>query len=338
VRDALIEKAAAFLRAGQLVSFPTETVYGLGADAGNKDAIHRLYQAKGRPSTHPVIVHVHSLDLVPNWASDVPPEFLKLAESFWPGPLTMVLKKSSSVLNEVTGGQDTVALRMPKHPVALSLLESFGGGLVAPSANKFGRISPTLAEHVIDEFGEEVAMVLDGGPCNVGIESTIVDLSGSRPRILRPGMISVDMLTAVLGAVAVPAAVPATDASCGQSSLLPVRSEDDVRVPGALPSHYAPETPLHVVSTGNFREFLNECAKSNQRVSVISFQPQGDGFEPTAWITLPREPDEFARQIYGTLRLLDKRDGDVIVVESPPQDDGRWRGIQDRLKRAAFRA
>ncbi|HEY9682088.1 MAG TPA: L-threonylcarbamoyladenylate synthase [Oculatellaceae cyanobacterium] len=343
MRDALIEKAASFLKEGLLVSFPTETVYGLGADASNETAIRRLYQAKGRPSTHPVIVHVHSLDAVRNWAVDIPPEFFKLAESFWPGPLTMVLKRANSVLNAVTGGQDTVALRIPKHPIALALLEAFGGGLVAPSANKFGRLSPTLAQHVIDEFKDEVAMVLDGGPCNVGIESTIINLSGGRPRILRPGMISVDMLSSVIGDVEAPAN-SVTHATNAKNALAQVVATDtasdtgsDIRVPGALASHYAPETPLHVVPSHDFYSFLEECAKNNRRVLVVSFKPQHSGFEPSSWITLAQEPEEFARQIYGALRLLDKRNGDLIVVESPPDKDTGWSGIHDRLSRAAFR-
>ncbi|HEY9755705.1 MAG TPA: L-threonylcarbamoyladenylate synthase [Oculatellaceae cyanobacterium] len=338
MRDALIEKAASFLKEGLLVSFPTETVYGLGADASSETAIRRLYQAKGRPSTHPVIVHVHSVDAARNWAVDIPPEFFKLAETYWPGPLTIVLKRANSVLNAVTGGQDTVALRIPKHPIALALLEAFGGGLVAPSANKFGRLSPTLAQHVIDEFKDEVAMVLDGGPCNVGIESTIINLSGGRPRILRPGMISVDMLSSVIGEVETPADSVAHAVSAKTTlSHVPTDTVSDIRVPGALASHYAPETPLHVVPSHDFYRFLDQCVKNNRRVLVVSFKPQQNDFEPSSWITLAQEPEEFARQIYGALRLLDKRNGDLIVVESPPDEDARWSGIHDRLSRAAFR-
>ncbi|MBS2001864.1 MAG: threonylcarbamoyl-AMP synthase, partial [Cyanobacteria bacterium SZAS LIN-5] len=185
----IIEHAVRLLQSGELVAFPTETVYGLGADASNPAAVARLYAAKGRPTNHPVIVHLADSNQLSKWASSVPFAAIQLAEKFWPGPLTLILPKADHVLDEITGGQKSVGLRVPAHPLALELLKAFGGGIIAPSANKFGRLSPTRAEDVRAEFKDEVSLVLDGGPCAVGIESTIVDLSREQPMILRPGMI-----------------------------------------------------------------------------------------------------------------------------------------------------
>ena len=194
-----VEQAAAVLRRGGLVAFPTETVYGLGADAESPDAVARIFAAKGRPANHPVIVHIGHADLLEHWAADIPPSAWLLAKHFWPGPLTLILKRNARVLDAVTGGQDTVGLRMPDHPVALALLSAFGGGVAAPSANRYGRISPTTALHVRDELGEAVDCILDGGPCRVGIESTILDLSGAHPQLLRPGAISAAAIEIALG-------------------------------------------------------------------------------------------------------------------------------------------
>ncbi|HEY5290991.1 MAG TPA: L-threonylcarbamoyladenylate synthase, partial [Burkholderiales bacterium] len=233
-----IRRAAAILRAGGLVAFPTETVYGLGADASNPAAVAKIFAAKGRPQDHPVIVHLGSIELLPLWAGEIPAAAHKLAAAFWPGPLTLILKRAAGVSDCVTGGQDTVGLRIPGHPVALELLQAFAGaeggrafsGIAAPSANRFGRISPTTAAHVRAELGAAVEWVLDGGECGVGIESTIVDLSRGRAVLLRPGQITPAQIAAVLGdEVAQPdAAAP--------------------RVPGAQGSHYAPRTPLHLVA------------------------------------------------------------------------------------------
>ncbi|HEY9719028.1 MAG TPA: L-threonylcarbamoyladenylate synthase, partial [Trichormus sp.] len=229
----LIMRAAALLRRAELVAFPTETVYGLGADASSPEALSKLYATKGRPADHPVIVHLFSFLQVKEWAADVPDFLEPLAQRFWPGPLTVVLRRSSHVLDQVTGGQETVALRVPAHPIALALLREFGGGLAAPSANRFGRISPTKAEDVTRDLGDAVSLVLDGGPCQVGIESTILDLSGDGiARILRPGMILSADIEAVTG---VPVELKTSQTAQAQTQ---------IRVPGALPSHYAPQTPL----------------------------------------------------------------------------------------------
>ena len=190
VTPASIEQAADLLHRGKLVAIPTETVYGLGADASNPEAVAKIFQAKGRPADHPLIVHLAYASQMKDWAEEVPDSALRLASAFWPGPLTMILRKKASVPAVVTGGQETVALRVPDNPVALWLLRVFGGGIAAPSANRFGRISPTTAQHVAEELGDAVDCILDGGPCTVGVESTIIDLTDQQPTILRPGRIT----------------------------------------------------------------------------------------------------------------------------------------------------
>jgi L-threonylcarbamoyladenylate synthase len=217
-----VAHAAQLLRDGELVGFPTETVYGLGADASNADAVRRLFEAKGRPADHPVIVHVAHAAAIATWARAVPAGARALADAFWPGPLTIIVPRAAHVHDIVTGGQDSVGLRVPSHPVARALLQAFGGGVAAPSANRFGRISPTTAQHVADDLGDAVALTLDGGACDVGIESTIVAFSGERAVLLRPGGIAVERLAAVLGHVPL-----APDASAPRAS-------------GTLASHYAP--------------------------------------------------------------------------------------------------
>ncbi|WP_133479922.1 L-threonylcarbamoyladenylate synthase, partial [Cognatilysobacter segetis] len=219
---ATIARGADVLRAGGLVAFPTETVYGLGADARDPQAVAKIFAAKGRPADHPLIVHLPSAALLPRWAAHVPDAAQRLADAFWPGPLTIVLRRAAGVPDAVTGGLETVGLRVPRHPVALALLEAFGDGVAAPSANRYGRVSPTLAAHVREELDDRVDLVLDGGRCDVGIESTIVDLSGDAPVLLRPGAVTVAMLEGALG--------------------MPVRAagEGATPAPGRKPSHYAP--------------------------------------------------------------------------------------------------
>ena len=232
---AAIARAADRLRAGMLVAFPTETVYGLGADAGNPEAVRRIFAAKGRPADHPVIVHLHDAAQMADWARAVPEAAQKLAAAFWPGPLTLILPRASHVADVVTGGQDSVGLRVPSHPVARALLAAFGGGIAAPSANRFGRISPTTAQHVADDLGDAVAMILDGGACAVGIESTIVAFTGDQPVLLRPGGIGVAALSRALGR-------PLARRRCGAP-----------RASGTLASHYAPRTPATLVAADMLR-------------------------------------------------------------------------------------
>ena len=231
-----IPRAVALLRQGELVALPTETVYGLGADALNPAAVAKIFAAKGRPSDHPLIVHLADAEQIVDWARDIPREAIALARAFWPGPLTLILKKEEGVPDIVTGGQDTVGLRVPNHPVALELLRAFGGGVAAPSANRFGRISPTTAEHVRQELGERVPLILEGGACQVGLESTILDLSRDVPVILRPGAIGVDDIARVIGRR------PRLRGEEQQPDAAP-------RVSGALAAHYAPRTPLELVAS-----------------------------------------------------------------------------------------
>jgi L-threonylcarbamoyladenylate synthase len=310
-----IKDAAELLKRGQLVAFPTETVYGLGADAQNDAAIERLYRAKGRPANHPVIVHLGSRDQLESWCASVPREAEILADKFWPGPLTLVVKRSAKAKDSVTGGQDTVALRIPNHEIALALLTAFGDGLIAPSANKFGSVSSTLAEHVIKEFGDEIPLVLDGGPCQVGIESTIVNLSGDHVEILRPGMISAEQIAECLG--------------ISDLSSLTIKTSI-VRVSGDLLRHYAPNTPLNVVSKQELESLVKNGTAS---YAVISFSERIDSKSVRKWLTLPQEPAEFARSLYANLRSLDAIGADLILVESVP-DTVAWSAVKDRLKRA----
>ena len=317
-----IARAAAILRAGGLVAFPTETVYGLGADARNSAAVARIFAAKGRPQDHPLIVHLPDAEWLPQWALEIPPTALDLAAAFWPGPLTLILKRAPGVPDCVTGGQDTVGLRIPGHPVALELLKAFAGkeggrafsGVAAPSANRFGRISPTTAEHVRAELGSAVDAVLDGGACKVGIESTIVDLSRGRAVLLRPGIITQAQIAAVLGTE--------------------VYMHDAVapRVPGALDSHYAPRTPLYLVAAAELP--LRLSALGGNRLAVLARADAPSGLNEVSWHVAPRDAAAYAHELYASLRRLDALGCAVILVEAPPAE-AEWQGVNDRLKRAS---
>lgn len=309
------EEAASILRHGGLVAFPTETVYGLGADAENPEAVARIFAAKGRPANHPLIVHIGHAGLLERWAADIPPSALRLAQHFWPGPLTLILKRSTRVPDAVTGGQDTVGLRVPDHPVALALLAAFGGGIAAPSANRFGRISPTTAQHVRDELGETVDGILDGGPCRVGIESTILDLSGDHPRLLRPGAITAAQIEAVLGE---PLAAP---------------SGDVPRSPGTLLSHYAPQTALTLVSPDSLQGKIKCCLENGERVAVLA-RSAAPPLTNCIWQIMPDAPGAYAHELYARLRALDALHVDRLLVEAPPYE-AAWRAVRDRLARAA---
>lgn len=305
-----ISRALAVLRAGGLVALPTETVYGLGADARNVRAVSRVFAAKGRPADHPLIVHIADAAQVADWAREVPACMRDLARHFWPGPLTVVLKRARGVPDAVTGGQDTVALRLPAHPLAQELLQAFGDGICAPSANRFGRISPTEARHVREELGDAVDLVLDGGPCRVGIESTIVDLSGGRPRLLRAGMVPADRLSALLG-----------------ERLLPPRA-DTPRSPGRLPAHYAPRTPLQLLA----HELLHERHPAPGLTLAVLSGERPDW--PCEWLPMPATASDYARQLYRRLREADALGVDSILVEAPPARRD-WEAVRDRLMRAA---
>jgi L-threonylcarbamoyladenylate synthase len=323
VTDKDIAAAVAALADGQLVAFPTETVYGLGANARNAAAVARLYAAKGRPPDHPVIVHIASADDLPLWAREVPDSGRTLAARFWPGPLTLVLKRASGVRDAITGGQDTVAVRCPAHPVALRLLRAARAagidGIVAPSANRFGRISPTTAAHVREELADAVAMVLDGGPCAVGIESTIVDVSGERPRVLRPGMITEEDVADCLGA------------GLGEATAI------SPRVSGALPSHYAPLTPLELLDSAHCVARARALLGGDQRVALLAPAATLRALGAAAGLLAmpaPATPEAYARSLYASLRALDSGGCARILVETPPPG-AAWRGITDRLRRAS---
>lgn len=313
-----VKEAAQLLASGRLVGFPTETVYGLGADASNPEALEALFKAKGRPTKHPVIVHVGEHEQVGDWCAELPDAAIILGKLFWPGPLTLVLKKAEHVHDLITGGQDTVAIRIPSHPMAQELLREFGKGVAAPSANKFGRLSPTSADDVKAEFGDELALVLDGGACQVGIESTIIDLSGSVPRILRPGMIQTESIYVALHEVGL--SVPAGDKT------------DSPRVPGSMPAHYSPATPLKVLGSENFVKDVEQFEREGKEVAVLSFH--NAPLLQKRWITSSRFPAHYAHTLYKNLRKLDAYGSDLIIVEEPPQESD-WEGINDRLRRAS---
>jgi L-threonylcarbamoyladenylate synthase len=319
VDSARIAQAVEVLKRGGLVAVPTETVYGLAADASNQAAVRAIFAAKGRPADHPVIIHVADASAIDVWAREVPDSARALATAFWPGPLTLVLKRSPRALDVVTGGQDTVGLRCPAHPWARALLQAFGGALAAPSANRFGHLSPTTAEHVRAGLGEKptgaLDLILDGGACPVGIESTIVDLSGAQPTLLRPGSITRLALEQVLGT---PVAEPGGAAP---------------RAPGRLERHYAPRTPLEVVPVDRLGSRL--AALFHLRVAVLAPAAvlRTLRAQPAVEIAASEEPVAYARELYANLHQLDQAVADRIVV-SAPASGPEWAAIHDRLRRA----
>ncbi|WP_427892152.1 L-threonylcarbamoyladenylate synthase [Kribbella sp. GL6] len=310
-----IQNAVDVLRAGGLVAIPTETVYGLAADAENPRAVGRIFTTKGRPPSHPLIVHIAGAEQLADWADDVPETARLLAERFWPGPLTLVLRRGRRVPLETTGGLETVAIRVPDHPVALELLTAFGRAVAAPSANRFGSVSPTTAEHVRLELGDDVDFVLDGGPCGVGVESTIVDVTGPAPTVLRPGGVTREDLEAALGhALAVPASSP-------------------VRVPGQHPSHYAPRARVVLVEP---QDLAAEAVRyADHKVGVL-VPPAlaGTAIEAHAVVPLPADLADYARGLFGYLRDLDHQGCDVILA-TLPEEQGLGLAIANRLRRAA---
>jgi L-threonylcarbamoyladenylate synthase len=325
--DTAINHAVGLLRQGRLVAFPTETVYGLGADASNPDAVRRIFQAKGRPADHPLIVHISSIDNLDDWALTVPDTARQLAACFWPGPLALILKKNHGVPGVVTGGQNTVGLRMPDHPVALQLLRAFGGGVAAPSANRFCRISPTRAVHVREELGDAVDFILDGGACRVGVESTIVDLSGNRPRLLRPGHITRLEIEAVLQTELI-MTVPQT----GQAN------PSEPRAPGMMAVHYAPSTPAMLCPTGRLPDIIEELVLQDKKIGLLALNEDTihrASMEKslTRVIRMPERADDYAQALYASLRTLDSLQLDRILVEQPPQTEV-WRAVNDRLGKA----
>jgi L-threonylcarbamoyladenylate synthase len=311
-----IETAVSLLLNGKLVAFPTETVYGLGADATSARAVAKIFALKGRPSDHPLIVHIADPDTLENWAYDVPPAAHKLAQHFWPGPLTLILKQSARTPSLVTGGgHDTVGLRCPSHPVAQALLREFAevgsGAIAAPSANKFGHVSPTTAQHVRDEFGPDL-YILDGGDCEVGLESTIVDFSRGVPVLLRPGAVTRQDIEDLIHE--------------------PVRDRDAEapRASGTLAAHYAPRTGLLLLA----RAELEARLRREKHPAVMARGPAPSNAKTALWIAAPADAQRYGHDLYANLRLLDASGASRILVEAPPDSAG-WEAVNDRLGRAA---
>jgi L-threonylcarbamoyladenylate synthase len=309
-----IEQAVEALRAGDLVVFPTETVYGLGANASNPAAVRKIFEVKGRPPDHPVIVHLDDPRYLHRWVSDVPPVAQQLADHFWPGPLTLILPKADNVNDIVTGGQDSIGIRVPSHPMAQQLLNAFGGGIAAPSANRYGRLSPTKPEHVRDELGDAVKVILDGGDSPIGLESTIVSCLGNEARLLRPGFITRSQLEQVIGAMAERGPVP--------------------RTPGDRALHYAPSTPLEIVPSDDLEARAGEIAARDEKVAVLAMRPPLQTQRHMTWINAGKKADTYAHNLYNHLRTLDRIGCERIFVQSLPQDE-KWAAILDRLQRAS---
>jgi len=306
-----VRRAAEILRAGGLVAFPTETVYGLGADASSASAVARLYAAKGRPAEHPVIVHFADAAQAFEWTREAPVAAHLLAGRFWPGPLTLILKRSSKAQDFVTGGQDSVGVRVPSHPVAQALLRAFGNGIAAPSANVFGAVSSTAAAHVRQEFSSQIDLILDGGTSEIGIESTILDLSGGGPALLRPGKINQREIENAI------------------SEKIVLKSSESPRHSGGLERHYAPRTPAQLVPP---HALDAEIARGETAAAVLAFSRPDERVD--FWIRMPRQPSQYARRLYAALRELDRTGCERILIEAPP-DTPEWTAIRDRLLRAA---
>jgi L-threonylcarbamoyladenylate synthase len=321
---AAIDEAAGVLAAGELVAFPTETVYGLGADAGSDAAVAKIFAAKGRPSDHPLIVHVPDASAVPLFASEVPEFAGKLMQAFWPGPLTVILPRRDGVAAAAAGGQATIGLRCPAHPVAHALLLACSRtmppvrGLAAPSANKFGRVSPTTAEHVRQEFGDSL-LVLDGGPCAVGIESSIVDCTRGAPVLLRPGTLTRERL----------------EAACGQPLRLPHEVQESApRASGTLESHYAPRARVRLMDAASLQLALDVLGADADRIATYSRAILQSRSAKVLRRRMPDDAAETARQLFAVLREFDAQGVQLIWIETPP-DSPEWEGVRDRLQRAA---
>jgi len=302
------------LRAGDLVVFPTETVYGLGANASDPAAVRKIFQVKGRPTDHPVIVHLDNPRYLHRWVSDMPASAEKLAARFWPGPLTLILPKAEKVNDVVTGGQDSIGIRVPSHPIAQQLLTAFGGGIAAPSANRFGRLSPTKPEHVRDELGTAIQVILDGGESPIGLESTIVSCLGNEARLLRPGFITRSQLEQVVGKLAVAGVVP--------------------RVSGDRQLHYAPSTPLAIVASDDLERYAGEFVARQEKVAVLAMRPPLNTQRNMTWINAGKKPEAYAHNLYNHLRTLDSAGCVRILVQELPVGE-RWAAILDRLQRAS---
>ena len=323
-----LKRAAELIQAGRLVAFPTETVYGLGADATNAAAVRRIFAAKGRPGTNPLIVHVSDAQVAERYATRWPREAQKLSSQFWPGPLTLVVFKSVAIVSEATAGRETVGLRSPDHPLALSLLRAFDGPVAAPSANRSNRTSPTTADHVRSELGDSVDLILDGGPCQVGIESTVLDLTTSKPTILRPGAVTRGQIEALIGQV---------DLAIGQAD-----DSHSAKSPGQHAIHYSPLTPAYRFDSGQADRVIEWLvAHPNDAAALVGLKTwdRFSGLRSTSWPIhferMDSDPAEYARALYATLHRLDAAGLRAIFIEMPP-DEPRWAAVRDRLTRATL--
>jgi L-threonylcarbamoyladenylate synthase len=321
----VLGRAAEVLHRGGLVAFPTETVYGLGAHALDRAAVRRIFAAKGRPSFNPLIVHVHDTEQLPRLVAAWPPAAQRLAAAFWPGPLTLVLPKREVVPDLVTAGLETVAVRIPAHPVALALLRAAALPIAAPSANRYTEVSPTTAQHVQKGLGERVDLILDGGPTHVGIESTVLDLSGSQPRLLRPGSISAREIAALIGPLATPGSPPAGSTP----------SDAPRPSPGLVGRHYAPRARLHLFDPADrdsAAALARDAALRGRRVGALLLAPLEAPIDHP--VPMPDDPRDYAARLYAALHSLDDLHCDLVLVEAVPDTPG-WAGIRDRLTRAA---
>src|SRR3990167_8573113 len=311
-----ITKAVAILRAGGLVAFPTETVYGLGGDARNEQAILRIFAAKKRPADHPLIVHIADVSELSEWACDIPPKALQLAHAFWPGPLTLILKKAPLASPLLTGGQETIGVRIPKHPVAQALLQAFGGGVAAPSANQFTHVSPTTAVAVTSELGDQVDLILDGGACEGGIESTIFNMSGDQPVILRPGLITSLMIERVLG------------------EPIAMKTQTPIRAPGMHALHYAPRTPTQLVETRDLCSLLQSLPAGTPVAVMVHSAVILPQLVTLTKVIMSEDASRYAHALYETLRKLDHQQFKKIIIEAVPNGE-LWDAIRDRLTKAS---
>ncbi len=315
-----IDFAVQCLQQGDLVAFPTETVYGLGADARNPLAVQKVFQAKGRPADHPLIVHIGSIEQLDEWAQDIPAIAWDLATHFWPGPLTLILRKQPNVSTVVTGGQDTIGIRIPNHPLTLKLLQQFGAAIVGPSANKYGHVSPTTAQHVADDLGTAVHCILDGGPCTVGIESTIIALTQEQPIIMRAGMIRAAEISMLIGNQVT---------TYQQTPTL-------IRTAGMHAAHYAPATPVQI--SADLLTSLQQLHNQGKKIAVLSFQPSPNSLHDNIyWQQASTDPTIYAHDLYANLRDLDHLHMEVILIEQVPNQPA-WLAINDRLNRASYAA
>jgi L-threonylcarbamoyladenylate synthase len=321
----MIQHAVEILNQGGLVAFPTETVYGLGADASNPQAVAKIYAAKNRPAQNPLIVHLASIAQLSQWAEHICEDAYRLGEAFWPGPLTLILPKHPAVNTLVTGGQETIGVRIPKHPLALELLQAFGRGVAAPSANQFTHLSPTQAQDVAQALGDQVNLILDGGPCEVGVESTIVDLSQAIPTILRPGMVSAQAISEVLGKHV--------------NSLVNSLGRSTIRAPGMHKVHYAPLTPTIQLAAIDITAYLATLTAEDLPVAVLTHSQQALRAHPQIRnVPMPTDARSYAQALYHTLRMLDNHQFKQIIIERVTGADPLWEAINDRLNKACGRS